>query len=647
MIDTVRLYKLAPWQAMRFHYVRNGTQTTIENYFYKEYLGVRHPDELDFNITLPDIDDPDAVNIAKVGNKWYEVVDNIDTTRNEMSVTFVLRFDPFLTYWKSNNEATKSGIWEKLPYADIRARTQTVLDDSNLIESRTDKLNTMKCWNGTGLDDAKEYDMVWVEITTSCKLYGQIVYDSVEDEDYILSVDTRNYIEKSVDKQSELFKYGTFALYDKGKQVLRIAAERIFLDNGIDHFTIWYRPDPDHESTRDQPLLGNRLWYPSINDVMNNPDEVLGIPTDAIVDISVSAWCPYNWGRYHFEGIMDIPYLKSDSDVMMTPYIVRWADLPDFETEYGRAPSTAGFVAFYDLGRVGGSLIARDSWDTHTLELTEDEYVCGELYLRDGNGNMIAKIPRDYVKPTYNSQTQEMEYKLTYKAQTYSDSTGLYTRIDVGDAEHHIITFPEGKLPFVGDSWAQYRIREMAADRQQMNDVKEQATLGSLAGVGDVAVNTATTLALGTALAPATGGLSLAATLPAAATLLGSGISAATNTALEMRTAEREQAVTEQRQKGMAGTGYNTGYGIFYCDNAFYIGAGFVILMPSRFNAADAHERGMMFGYNAGFVGDATITNGYYQGTPYPIGSNFQPMNDEELRRYYELLENGVRIALI
>lgn len=639
MIEGFKFYRLPRCRSQKTRVVKKSIGSEIENYLMREETGVRHTDALDFEITVPTFTGWQTVTYVKGDNNsiWYTVEDARENTRFAGQITFTLSFDPFLTI----TQGTFAGVeayWRKLPWASPEAKRGTVLDESNLTESWTSLLSVMM-WNASPQGQTPDYkDMLWVEVTTTCSLFG--VVNQVDGTiGNIETVDLSTYPEYSVADQSSMNKYGFFAVYDKGKQVPRI--QRFEGEDGF--------PLLEHYKDGDTPKTRNRTewdaYYPSINDVINNPDQVLGIPTDAILDVSITAWCPYHYIITGSAGdtIPKYPSLTVEENRLFLPYVIRRALLPGDQDEYGFIPQRYGNICMYELGRVGGSIIDRDEWGAHSLTISNDEYVCGEVNLRDANGNVIANIPRDYFE--YVPETDA--WRLDYRAQTYSDSTGLYTRVDIGQYAPHIITFPEGKLPYVGDAYEQYRIREMSYDRQSLQNTKDQAWMQFGAGVADALVGGGMTMAMGR-VGAASQRTEAGRNLATGMSIGGGIVSSAINTWLAVDAAQKEQDLTEARQKGAPGTGYNTGYGISYCDNAFDIGAGFVVMMPSRFNSVLAQAQGEYYGYEAGYVGHESITNqdGYYEGVPRPFTGSFQ-LPDYWFDRFSEMLINGVRIQVI
>lgn len=624
MIEDFKFYRLPRCRSQRTRVVKKQIGSAIESYLMREETGVRHTDALDFEITVPTFTGWQTATYVKGDNNsiWYTVEDARENTRFAGQITFSLSFDPFLTLTQGTAPNVKA-YWRKLPWASTSAKRGTVLDDSNLIEVSKYPLDVMTWVHHQGASLVTDM-LFWVEITTSCTLLGSMDPDTKK----FTTVDNITALEKSVQNNSKLFKYGFFALYDHGKHVPRIRmCYNKFHNYKLDE---WWK----NGGTLEQHEINDYdLFYPSLDDVINDPDEVLGIPADAVLDVSVTAWCPY---RYTIDTNTETghdteyPVLDDEDQNNLYPYIIRNANIEVLEPDYGKFNPTPHHIAFYELGSVNEAHYQRDEWDAHSISISNDVYVCGEVNLRDANGNVIANIPRDYF--VYNSQ--DNSWVLDYKAQTYSDSTGLYTRVDIGQDEPHIITFPEGKLPFIADTWAQYRIRDMSYDREALQFAKNMAWVDYGFNVAESAIDTGKALISGD--------------LKGAVQNVGSPIMGAIKTAVGNYAKDFEQDLVERRQKGAPGTGFNTGYGISYCDNAYDIGAGFVVMMPSRFDADEAHAQGEYYGYEAGYVGSVSIVDqgGYYEGAPQILTGSFQ-MPDYYYNRFAEMLINGVRIQVI
>lgn len=625
MQEDFTFYNLPRVPAQRTRIVYKKPQSDVEDYSMHTAEDVRHDEDLDFTISVPRFNAWQGATYAKSsGGLWYTVEASSPNTRYASQISFTLAFDPFMTFTQGTFPNVEA-LWAKVPYPDTLASRPTVLNDSNLIEKHVDRLQTMR-WDAALSGQAHDYkDLLWVEVTTSCALAG-----AVEGMDgatpHINSIDLVTYPEGSVAVQSSMNKYGFFAVYDKGAQVPRIQR----FQNETDLPLKEKYKDGDTVKTRDVPTWS--AYYPSINDVINDPDNVLGIPTDTILDVSITAWCPYKYIMSNVLGstIPNYPTLLVTPTRLFLPYIVRRALLPGEQDQYGQIPANYGYICMYELGRVGGSIIARDEWDEHVLTLTMDEYVGGEVNLRDANGNVIENIPRDYFEYDY----EDGVWELSYRAQTYSDSTGLYTRIDIGKDVPHVITFPEGKLPYVGDAYMQYSIRDKAYDRQALQLAKDMAWVQYGLNSTEKIIDTGKALVTGDKNALRNNG--------------GSLVLDAVKTAVGNYAKDREQAILEDRQKGAAGTGFNTGYGISYCDNAFEIGAGFAVMMPSRFDSLYDNAKAQYYGYEAGFVGhiDITANDGYYEGVPtMQTGGAVLPAYYYD--RFVDILMNGVRIKAI
>jgi len=178
--------------------------------------------------------------------------------------------------------------------------------------------------------------------------------------------------------------------------------------------------------------------YVPLRQLINDIDTVTQIPSDSIVDISISARCPWKTS-----------FNSSNS---------RFAIL-DGTTQ----------IAPVDLGSVGiikiigsGADDTTDKTNALSLTLTDYERYCGRVVLTDEMGNDIAEIPTELF---------DSSNKLTYYCYGSSDFGGLYTHFKyldttivilrvgcLGLAMHGwIIRF--GRWHMTGPNWRELSIR--------------------------------------------------------------------------------------------------------------------------------------------------------------------------------------------
>lgn len=213
-------------------------------------------------------------------------------------------------------------------------------------------------------------------------------------------------------------------------------------------------------------------------------------------------------------------------------------------------------------------------------------------------------------------------YVLSYKAQSFSDNTGLYTQIDIGkNGQHHMIRIPEGKLPFTGDAWESYQALDRAYDRESLGLTIEQNDSQAVAsGATDV---------FQAVLAGAlTGGTAGTVAIPGIGTVAGAVVGAVAGLAIALGTtvvttileddaARKEQELKERHIKQQPGTGYQIGYGLSYLFNSSRIGAGFVLYEPPSITANKVEWYGRVHGFVSEGVETVSLNReggGFYSG---------------------------------
>lgn len=342
----------------------------------------------------------------------------------------------------------------------------------------------------------------------------------------------------------------------------------------------------------DRSCLSPNGAYPSILDIMNNIADFTPFTADTVKDISISARAPYN-------------YVLVDVQQGLTT--LRTVALGTPGTPPSHIDPTQngnGSLLTYDIDTlVSNQTIPIIDEKTITFTATDAIKLSGNYVIRDWNKNIIATFP--------------VAEGSTFYCQTYADYSGIYTIIT---NETRLITIPEGKLPYAGSGWDNYRAYDMVADRQQMlNSINYAEKERQTELIGGTAESLATGALTG-ALAGGPVGLGVG--------MITSGISSIGNIAgsnvkreLETNKALDELKLKELRAKTSPGTGYNTSYGIIYVtltadDYNLIIGPELPLNDASTL-LTDYTDR---IGYPCEGKHTITAGNGYYQGYM-PAGS--------------------------
>ena len=212
--------------------------------------------------------------------------------------------------------------------------------------------------------------------------------------------------------------------------------------------------------------------YPSLYAIMNYLPTVLGIPSDDIIDVSVTECSPFD---FEFEGTMG--YNGRDNiyvDHALTSFLCSFT-----------VSGNTYHVAFEQLE----AMIFDPQPYTVTIQLTDKERTLGQVVLNDANNSACATIDTRYA--VYNSVSQKWEIKVTYRCKI--EIGGMFSEIRMADGS--LLRFPEGHLPYVGTAWGDYVAGQRAYDREIAMIEKEKAQVDMIAGVTSSLANGAFTAA--------------------------------------------------------------------------------------------------------------------------------------------------------
>lgn len=344
---------------------------------------------------------------------------------------------------------------------------------------------------------------------TDIKQLGNVIANPYDDDDAIYWVQITVLFEGS--SANEYRRYGCFV--SNGRLTDGVAD--VYIDNSV-HY--------DATNT-----------YPSLAVIMNNVDTVIPSTASAVQDISISRRCPYRYKvTNHGSNVQSIALADSDNNVIA----------PGNDT---RAPKLYYIDNYINTERLV-AVSSTVSWTTGG-STGERRNLCGTISVRDWNKNKIASFP-------VAESTQLV-------VQTYADISGIYTIIDNG---YQRISIPEGKLPWNGSAWAEYRAYQMDTDRSIMQNAQQYARYdyetrdvsGGVSGFGN-----------------AISGMIFGAIAGKGAGAVAGGVSGALNmwaSAYENRRA-KELAITQsednfrlaqEQAQNARGTAYMPGYGLIY-----------------------------------------------------------------------------------
>ena len=223
-----------------------------------------------------------------------------------------------------------------------------------------------------------------------------------------------------------------------------------------------------------------------------------------------------------------------------------------------------------------------------------------------------------------------------WSVQCVGDHGKLMNIVKENDEEY---TIQEGNLPYVGSAWAEYIAYSMSYDRQAMENsiaYANQRMWADLATGAAGAVQGAAVSAIGGSgpLAILSGLSSFG--LGAAGSMIERDISE--------RQARDEQALSEHRVQGQAGTAYSSAYGVIYCLMNLRHPALIEVDMPEGLTESVDSSYTALHGYPAEGWKSVPVREGFYRGRisatdALRMGPWFDELNSK--------LSNGVRFIRV
>lgn len=339
------------------------------------------------------------------------------------------------------------------------------------------------------------------------------------------------------------------------------------------------------------------IRYPQIDEFINNIEKY-GFTASNITNISISERCPYT-----------IESVREGVKTSFLPHIY-----------YGDAGSNLQVI--YNIT----DNVQAHQFHTYTVELnaSEHESRIGDVNVRNSNGGIVATVPLKYCSGNIH-------------VTTYGDMTGVYTKLQSLD-DYWICNIPEGKLPWMGSTWEEYRAYSMAFDRQSMQNANTKEAVNAIGNAFNGLTSGIMTGAIvGGPVGAAVGFMS------GMSGMVGSAVSYKGNVEYQ----KSEQANLEKRMEAQPGTAYSPEDGLSYIYECISYGAKITFDMPLGYSYdstwADTYID--KFGYPAdNILDDLTISEGYYKGkllytTAFARGLKFDECNSEFINgfRYKEV----------
>jgi len=547
MISTVKLYDFSNHQLANRQFMARPSDANLSRYEMLSYEGIKNTGNMVQNIKVPYHENIPLCNMAGMNGKFYDIIAYDYTTFNERSVVLSLRFNPVTTIL--NDGSWMSGLWERTPVVVNRGVRFSIADDA-MIQSNFVPLAQLV--DNTVLEP-NNHTPFYVQVTAS--------YDNVD-----------------ANRRNDLTQYGFFVPY--APDILSSAVN-----------------DKYRHASGGTP-------YMSMMDLLTSFDNLTTIPASAILDISISRRCPYNYGSNG-----QTFWLKNNSGSTIVP---------------------ANYSGVYSMYRFIGNEAARNpTWNYNgSITLTNLERYCGRVTLVDEKGFDVCEVPTEYFGPINN---------INFSAETIADVSGIYTQVQIRDV-NKIFTISEGHLPFIGDAWIEYQARSLAYDREaiainanimsQENELNKQMML----------INTA----VGLATSPSASGLassiiSLPVNMAAADAHMG----------IQINGMYANQGLKEARVKASPAPATGTAHGLDYCFRSHTLtGAGFRIERPKNLNDSDFNNYIAYRGFPCGKYAQLPTQQGFIKGIIYGITNTILSVNGPELDMLRREIAEGFRIVL-
>lgn len=323
--------------------------------------------------------------------------------------------------------------------------------------------------------------------------------------------------------------------------------------------------------------------YVPYGEWMSNIYTYTGLTESDIDDVSISKRCPFQHTQVNITG---------------NHYYLRL-------TNSGGAivPTTVGNYVLYRLSslRLAGNPPSPNS-DTYTVTLTDNNRLLGKMSVRDWNNNDVMNIDVG----RFGSTTPIVE------AVMHSDTHGIYCCIRVGE---QFISIPEGKLPYFGNTAANYAAYSMDSDRMAMQFAIQTAHYNRETAdnvtIGNTVAGVATNVMVGALNANPVSILSGVA--GGVASGIASAYEASRAMNLSLLQANQDYELTRKRAIDQPSGGYNIAYGGMYA----YLNEANPLKIRLEMPKANSNYISdwiSNYGYPAEGYADVGVTTGYYKG---------------------------------
>ena len=519
----------------------------------------------------------------------------------------VVEFDG-LYYWATSFKESTIFNGSVTYTIDLMAPTSFVLSGDKL-KGSWHKLPTMEC------------PYLRQEITNSYQIENRAVYPSKIDVGAThkrLTVDIcEGYWFQIVgyDGSNNLKKWGGFLPYNTEDKDLSY-------DN-VEAYVGTVDDDPDNVLTIS--------CYPNYFELFENINRYTGLDASKIIDFSISKRCPYAIDRTDDSTPHGLDFITRKALLLLNRNNTTIAPtLVYTKTQTFLIPAPYDeIVTNYYLYDITNDELADPDFklqsDTVTLTISDQERETGNVGIKDWNGNVIMTLP------------SKASHDITF--QCVGDLNGLYTVITSGT---QIMTIPEGKLPYLQNSWEYYKAYMMNDDRQAMENAIRYARLeqeaDQISGTANTAINSVST---GIMTAFIAGSNPIGAAVGIGSAVVGTALNFwEQNRATELKEQQARDTfeLTKRKAKNSPQTSYNVGYGAIYCDLNARSPLRCIVELPESIDSTYYNAWIAAYGHPAEGVQTVTIQTGYYQGSLMNdgslVGRYFDELNSDFIKGF-------------
>lgn len=523
--------------------------------------------DVDQAITVPYFGDYEKVSMVYIGALGYYCVVGVHTSTScNESITFNLHYAAATSQIRKGQSI--KGMWTRRPTPDpgIRQTLSSKPTFSEPMLSFPSLKSYLRKSDGSSGDQSNVY---WVQITST------------------------SYIDSTGASHADHYcRYGLFAV-----------------DNNVT--AVWY----DHLNYS----TSNNYCYPTIDDIISNVDQYLGIESSSIVDISVVPICPYKYMTYNQGSTNPYIVLIDSGGYGYAPSVGNNVNIKGYTSD---STVTVYFRCYnltpdYSIDDVNiATPCPADQWKDY-LQLTDCQLNIDTCDLRDWCGNTIAAIT------PFGDKTQ---FCLDY----ICDTTGIYTVVtNSGTNAHYIIN--SAKLPWVGSQWETYKAYSMDTDRKAVQFAQEQydkqSQIEMISGIANGVIGAGIAGASG-GVAGLTGGI-----ISGVGSVATSAVSSALGRDLNNLKLAQDQELTEARARASPGISYATAYGKNQLKLMEMFDAGIYVNCPVNTSSESWQTWIDEVGCPTEGVQTLEITAGYYKGRILSAvgvtGTLFNRLNEE------------------